>query len=478
MAEIAILVIAIAIATAINLATRLNPDVAWLYVIAEKCLHGAVLYRDFIAVNAPFASIILESAVLFRNATALPVAAAVTLYVSGLALISYLAGASLIERYKAPHANLVALKVALFVTLFFLPGIEFAEREHLFCIMAAPYLLAFPLRRETNAVGSSLSFILGLSAALACNLKPPFAMIVLAVEAAGLIMLGWRSVFTAAQWGLCAAGLLSLLSYALLFPAYVTTVMPWMLTLYAAYNDTATTLREASLWGGLALIMFLLWGRDQNATMETLRRLLLVVTAAALANFMLQDKGWDYQAFPIAFCAVVLTIMAIAATPHLIARRLTASLALIVLLLRGATQFEAPDYVDYHFANMEKLIAASPGSFLILTTAGTPAGRHIVDTGHPWASRFPCLEMLPGIVAAERRGHPSPWEAPFRHIVEQDFATFQPPLVFVQLDQLPGLPADFDLLAWLKADPRFTAEWSHYHSDGSVDLHFAVFRRS
>jgi hypothetical protein len=476
--EALILAAALLATTAYTLALRLNPDVAWLYVIAAKCLGGAVLYRDIVAVNAPFASISLMPAVLLQHATALPVPAAVTIYVSLLGLLSTLACFWLIGRYKTPPISRAAMKACVFAAIFLLPGIEFGEREHLFCILALPAMLAVPLRNADARLGRLASFALGFAAAMACNLKPPFAAVILAVEISGLAMFGIKSLFTAATAGLLAAAALSALAYAFLFPLYVTAIMPWMIALYSAYNDTATTVREALLWGGTALAMFLLWRTQRGSELSALRHVLLAVAAAGLLVFLLQDKGWDYQAFIVAFCASILAGMALHASLRRPAASWAAGLVIAVLLARGFAQFQAPDYVDYHFPHVKRLVATSPGSFLILTTAGTPAGRHIIETGHDWASRFPCLEMLPGIVSAASAGRTSRWEAPFRAAMAEDLGHFAPPLIFVQRDDLPGLPKNFDLLAWLMRDPRFASQWAHYHADGGADGHFAVFRRT
>jgi hypothetical protein len=415
--------------------------------------------------------------VLLQHATSLPVPVAVTLYVLLLGLLSMLASARLIDRYSLADGTRSLMKASVFVAIFLLPGIAFGEREHLFCILALPYMLAVPLRAADRRPGRFAGFALGFVAGVACNLKPPFAAVILSAEIASLATLGWQSLFTAAAPGLAAGAALSAAAYGFLFPLYVTAILPWMVALYGAYDDTAATLREALLWGGTLFAMFLVWRPERRSELSVLRHVLLAVGAAGLLVFLVQDKGWDYQAFIVAFCAAIMAGMALHSAIRRPVARVVPGLVIAVLAARGFAQARAPDYVDYHFPQVKRLVAASTGRFLILTTAGTPAGRHIVETGHDWASRFPCLEMLPGIVAQTRSGGTSRWEAPFRTAVAADLARFMPSLIFVQLDDLPGLPADFDLLAWLMRDPGFASQWSHYRADGGADGHFAVFRR-
>jgi hypothetical protein len=344
--EAVILALAFAMAAAFNLALRLNPDVAWLYVIAEKCLEGAVLYKDIVAVNAPFASLSLVPAVLLQHATSLPVPVAVTLYVLLLGLLSMLASARLIDRYSLADGTRSLMKASVFVAIFLLPGIAFGEREHLFCILALPYMLAVPLRAADRRPGRFAGFALGFVAGVACNLKPPFAAVILSAEIASLATLGWRSLLTAAAPGLAAGAALSAAAYGFLFPLYVTAILPWMVALYGAYDDTAATLREALLWVGTLFAMFLVWRPERRSQLSVLRHVLLAVGVAGLLVFLVQDKGWDYQAFIVAFCAAIMAGMALHSAIRRPVARVVPGLVIAVLAARGFAQARAPDYVD------------------------------------------------------------------------------------------------------------------------------------
>jgi hypothetical protein len=460
-----------------NASLAMNPDVSWFYYVARKMLGGAVLYKDLIEPNAPFASISMIPAALLGRIPGLSPFHAILIYVTGLGALSCLVSARIIDRYGLPQARADGLKLALFLAIFFLPVSLFGEREHLFCIFAMPYLLTLPLR-TTAARGVSFGgFCIGFVAGMAVNLKPPFGLVIVCAEALSLLADRRRALFHPEQIGLAASAVLSIPAYPLLFPRYASEVVPWVVDLYGAFADTQTTLRKAAEWGGLALLMFFAWGRDANQAMERLRRLMLTVGAAWLVIFIVQDKGWDYQIFGASVVVALLTAAAVQAPGARPAGRAMAAALGFMLIVRAGAQFEAPDYVEMHFPTIRRLILQTPGSFQVLSSAGTPGFPFAVETGHEWASRYGCLMLLPGIVAAEARGEHSRWEAPFRQAVAEDMARFKPPLVFVQTEQLPGLPLHFDVLAWLLRDPQFAAQWAQYRADGVADRYFAVFRR-
>jgi hypothetical protein len=473
----ALLLLGLLLAFWFNASLVLNPDVSWFYYVAQKLLGGAVLYKDLVEPNAPFASISMIPAALLGRIPGLSPFHAILIYVTLLGGLSCWMCSRIIDRYGLPQVRADGLKLVLFLGIFFLPVSLFGEREHLFCILAMPYLLTLPLRGIEPASFTFAGCSIGFVAGLAVNLKPPFGLVIIAAEALSLARDRRRSLFRPEQIGVAASAILSIPIYPLLFPRYASEVVPWVVDLYGAFADTPTTLRKAAEWGGAALLMFIAWGSDANRTMETLRRLMLTVAAAWLVIFVVQDKGWDYQIFGASLLVALLAGAALQAPgARAVGRGLAATLGFL-LIVRAGAQFETPDYVESHFPTIRRLILQTPGSFQVLTSAGTPGFPFAVETGHDWASRFGCLMLLPGIVAAEAHGGHSRWEAPFRRAVAEDLASFRPPLIFVQTEQLPGLPRHFDVLAWLLRDPRFAAQWAQYLPDGTADRYFAVFRR-
>jgi hypothetical protein len=477
LARIGLLLVGLLVAFWFNASLVLNPDVSWFYYVAQKLLGGAVLYLDLVEPNAPFASISMIPAALLGRITSLSPFHAILIYVTLLGGLSCWVCARIIDRYGLSRVRAGGLKLALFLGIFFLPVSLFGEREHLFCILAMPYLLTLPLRGIEPADFAFGRCCIGFVAGLAVNLKPPFGLVIVAAESLSLLTDRRRALFRPEQIGLAASAILSIPIYPLVFPRYASDVVPWVVDLYGAFADTPTTIRKAAEWGGAALLMFFAWGRDANPAMERWRRLMLVVTAAWLAIFVIQDKGWDYQIFGASLLVVLLAGAALQAQGARPVGRGAAAACALLLIVRAGAQFEAPDYVESHFPTIRRLILQTPGSFQVLTSAGTPGFPFAVETGHEWASRYGCLMLLPGIVAAEARGEHSRWEAPFRQAVAEDLASFKPPLIFVQTEQLPGLPVHFDVLAWLLRDPRFAALWAQYRPDGTADRYFAVFRR-
>jgi hypothetical protein len=121
------------------------------------------------------------------------------------------------------------------------------------------------------------------------------------------------------------------------------------------------------------------------------------------------------------------------------------------------------------FAGVAQAIAAEPGPFLILSTNVSPAFPLALEEDRVWASRTPCLIMLPGLVRAARLGQASKWESTFREWINADLRHYRPALVFVRVKGDQALPPDFDVLAWLLRDPQFASIWTQYRQDGVRD---------
>jgi hypothetical protein len=124
---------------------------------------------------------------------------------------------------------------------------------------------------------------------------------------------------------------------------------------------------------------------------------------------------------------------------------------------------------------IEAAVAAESGSFVVLSSDVQPGWSLALDEGRVWASRMPCLIMLPGLIRAAQHEQASPWEVTFRQWIDQDMRRYRPTLVFIPPPGGQALPPDFDVLAWLLKDPVFAAIWSHYRQEGLRDG-FRMFR--
>jgi hypothetical protein len=216
---------------------------------------------------------------------------------------------------------------------------------------------------------------------------------------------------------------------------------------------------------------------------RAVRACLTASALAAIGAFVVQGKGWPYQVFPTWFFLFLLDAGAIATTPlrpsgspagltrWVVARLWAACFGLYVLWGPAVSENVG------QFTRIAAEVAATPGPFVILSSDVQPGWSLALDQGRVWASRVPCMIMLPGLVRAAQHGAPSPWDSVFRTWIDQDMRRYRPVLVFIPPPGAQALPPGFDVLAWLLRDPDFAAIWAHYHEVGTRDG-FRMFRPS
>jgi hypothetical protein len=127
------------------------------------------------------------------------------------------------------------------------------------------------------------------------------------------------------------------------------------------------------------------------------------------------------------------------------------------------------------FAGVSQAIGKSAGPFMIFSTSVDPGFPLAVTLGKVWASRYPCMLMLPAIVRDTTGKVAARWERVYRREIVEDMRRYRPSLVMVPIVNTQALPNGFSILAWLLRDPDFTSIWGSYVRRGDVD-DLAVFQ--
>ena len=278
----------------------LNHDVAWMLLAAERALAGERLYVDVIEVNPP----------LIIWLSLAPVLAARTLEISEilsfrLIMLGVLSGSVLVsswllgrEPHERPRTRRPILILAI-MALLPLVGYDFGQREHLMLALFLPYLLLTSVRAEGRPVGSSMAWIIGLSAGVGIAIKPQFVPLWIAIEG----YLAWERRDRLA-WlrpealAVAALGLAYGFAVVGLTPDYLV-MARWALPLYARCTPapfSAMLGEPATMTILIASLGFLaLRPRGEH---RQLCRLLLVAGLSLLAIAFLQDKGYTYHFYP------------------------------------------------------------------------------------------------------------------------------------------------------------------------------------
>jgi hypothetical protein len=281
-------------------------DVSWLITVDEKWLDGATPYRDIVEINPPASLMLYWPAVAL--ARVLGVAPEFT--VAAFGFLSIAAGlglaaailrrAGLLDRLGALGASVALVAFAV------LPGQSFDERDHLAAVYGLPFLAVSAARAARMPVDARLALLAGLGAGLMAAIKPPYALVAIVllpylVRRAGIVpLLKAVEYYAAAAFGLAYV---AAVSHA--FPDYVANILPIGLDLYAPIREPFASLLAAPgpLVAFVLVVCALRLARDDPG--EPLVAIPALAGLGALAAYLVQGKGWLYQAYPaLAFSAL------------------------------------------------------------------------------------------------------------------------------------------------------------------------------
>ena len=489
--------------------SRLNYDVAWLLTGARRLLGGAALYgADFVDVNPPLAVYLLTPASALASASGIGEPAALRLQTALFSLLALLACAALLRRVYGASDRLHSLwwLAGISFVVFVSPGLNlgteavaYGQREHWILLLTLPYLVLVAIRLRGGSVGLAGGWGAGVALGLAVSMKPHYAALWLGVETLRFAMRrDLRGILRSESIAVPCVGILYLLVVWVTAPDYFDTALPLALKTYWAYQvpwlDLIGIVPIALL--GLGILAVRCVPAEDPA-----RSLAMVFLAAALgayAAYLLGGTTWTYHLLPFRGL-IVLVVLApvIARLPRAVAgistqRRLlhgaaAAAIALIALTFSPSDSGRILRATGDHGASglsaqVEETIRArgAGGPVVVLSTSVPPGFPAVTNLGVDWTLRHSCLWALPALLRA-RAGDPrapsrmderetDALEDYLRRTLAEDFERRPPTLVFVfSPGWLQGIGrSNFDLLTFLRLDPRFAAIWDDYRPIGKL----------
>ncbi len=456
---------------------RINHDCALYLQEAGMLLDGAVPYCGFVETNPPL--------VIYLNVP--PVALARLLGVSPILVFHGLVLVLLVLSTVEMHPLLAKRRLGFTVTgrglvllawiaMYFLVDRQgnTGQREQLFVLLYVPFLLLRVLRSRGGATAGWFAGMLGAQAGVGVALKPHFLLIALGVESV-LLMARRRGRFLPrllapeifALMGVVAAYVLHWLFVpAAMREAFVGRWLPLVLHRYAAYDlsyrETLdrvlhSPLSAAAVFAALAAAFFAL---KRHGRLRQHLTALSAMASTALLMFMLQRKGWSYQAIPFD-AAGLLCLAVLVDRPRTTGRRFAAQAGLAAVLCvlvamcsidRLAASPDPPDFVALRQIVEEHTSAGD--RVLIVATSVRPAYPMLLQTGRMPGSRYLCSFPVAFFYAdgASYRHYKdaSPEERQFLDELADDVARLRPRLIIVH--DRPGwlgLPENFNTFDYL-----------------------------
>ena len=478
----------------------LNHDVAWWLFVAESMVDGESLYDDLVEINPPLYGYLSMVPVGLARGLGLEVTEIVKLYY----LVVFLALAGWSANLLKPALNDQRdgpLAISLLVLILIgLPGVDWAQREHVMLGLFLPYLLTQTRRRLGHYVSPSAAAATGIAAGFGIALKPQFVLLWILFELTLWLGTGrrkkwlWRTELWLLAFVLAIYGGFVLLAY----PTYIQLLIDarHLYTEFSSKPLGALLLRPSGLIL-LATAVFLWFHRHKNTPPYQYARDLLVFACAAWLVALLQAKGWAYHFYPT-LAATSLAAMLLFLDQMLKLKRTdcrvpkarragTVLFSGVVFALLTLTIGGQIGYDNVRTAVLEtqfEYLRLEGTKSLVIMSPRVPDSFPIVnwlDTG--WASPFPHLWWLqaahgnnPGSSAAPPVPKDSV-ELAFRDQLIERVKSMEPELVLIDTAKTARFSgAPFPYVAYMSQDARFRSLWKDYERTGAVQ-HFRVYSR-
>jgi hypothetical protein len=468
--------------------TAMNWDCSALLFGGQMLLEGKVPYVDFYELNPPLVIYLQVIPVFLNRLIPIPLPLLFNLGVLGLATAAWWLIRTLLPRARTVSpttASCVALApVAISLTLFsqehWYAG-DFGQREHLFALLALPYLIVRWFRWEGWRVSSVEGALIGLATGVVACLKPFFLLAIALPEIAWYVRhrrfrpLLHADVLAAAAFAAAYAIHFFLLPQAMR-EAYFHRWVPLIVHGYGAYDVPLTSLLTfpGLLFALAASVAPGLIRPGQTSSAWRLTLPLALATLTGAMGFVIQHKGWEYHLLPAMTGALAIAFL-MASELTALGRRSRVSplgsllgvgslvvgfaltiLAGALLLYRGAP---APSYTDFHRAIIK--LSQPNERVLFIDTSTLPQHPTLMQVGRRPGSRYYgevfTLPMLyAGVRAREnepfpyrRREQMPPEEARMLHDLVEDVHNLKPRLIFIPRGGRLALPDGFSIEHYL-----------------------------
>jgi hypothetical protein len=468
-------------ALTLRLGGMINHDTAWYLYATGRLLDGARLYVDIVELNPPLAFYLTVPPVMVARLLGLASVDVFVVYVFALAAGSLALTRRVLCSLPPEEARLRRwLLVAALFAVVALPGPAFGQREHFMVILGLPYLALIAMRANGRAVPLGLALAAGIAGCLGFALKPPFLAVPAVLE---LYLFAVRRprlpLLRSETLALGVSVAVYALSIPLLTPEYVDFIVPMTAAVYGAFEAPLLVVlaRIETLLVPFAIAAVLVM-RDRSAGSRAVE-VFLIAGVSDYALYLVQMKGWQYQAYPVS-AMLMLIAGASLARPHPNQDRSRAGAlrilrpSLLAVLLLATLMTDLTIRGNYRNGLATALLPlvranAAEGGVAVLSANvswGFPLAYY---AGADWPLRFPALWPLPGLVRARAadRGPAPALDRLERYVTDavvEDFTRRPPAVVLVDIRARKNYFGDlpFDYLEFFGRDPRFRRLWQDY----------------
>ncbi len=444
-------------------------DVSYLIVATGRILDGAWPYRDILETNPPLIFLVTIPPVYLAKQFAVSSHHLFIAYVLLLAWGSILSCRQLCVAAGQPRTSARDLMTALFLALLILPNQAFGQREHFAAILACPYLVVCALRWGGASPGRVAAAAAGLAAGVGLALKPHLFLVPATIELGALYLGGrWRNFVRAETIAVVLPAVLYPGLVGWLTPDYLTKIVPLLRLTYGAYgNPLLGQLASPQFVMGLAGLLYSANVLRRHQMPNAIALVLVLAATGSLAAYLVQAKGWYYQAYPAyAFTLAALFYVTICLFRQNSARGPLAAVWIAGLVFIVANHVQWISQQTIWRQNLALILDGyKPRRIMAIThDLGVPFP-YIYNNDIEWGSSFPSLWMMPAVSTAEL-------DAVTRQelirmaaeIVARDLKDMSPDFVIVDgRSETPTLKGKtIPYLQLFGAYPEFNEIWANY----------------
>ena len=308
-------IIAMALAAvALQLRLGVYADPLWLMTCCERWLEGQTAYVDFLDNSPPPAILLYLPPVAIARwfgvaREPLLVAYVLIVVAASLGLCARL----LSDVWKGGKIGAPTLLGAAAVLLL-APDYAFGQRDHLALALALPLLSVFALRAQGGDVERWAAALAGLAGALACSIRPHYAL----AFAPPLAYAAWRRgvspLFAGPELcvGALAAACAGVASF-VFFPRYFDVILPIAADAYVPDTAGVAAILLTPVVATWTLLAAALLAWRVRAPANAFADVAALASMGAAAAYLIQLKGFAYHGyFAVALMFVAVTILAAA----------------------------------------------------------------------------------------------------------------------------------------------------------------------
>jgi hypothetical protein len=469
---------------ALQSATFLNHDVAWVLWSSGRLLDGGVFGRAVVAANPPLIWWISELPMALSRLTEPTAVTCFYVFMGVILALSMAASDRLLRDVLTASQRAFFLGVAALI-LSLGAGRDFGQRENITVIAALPYILLVASRLRGEAHGWLFAAAVGASAAVGFAFKPHLLAVPILLEGALLLRLGFRRSLGRAELWAAVLTILAYIAAVFVFARpYLFEAMPAIAQVYWAFNVPETmALVTNTVPSVAALVLALLLVAREDWKLEPV--VLVLAGAGFLIAAVLQWKAYSYHLYPV-YVAGYLALAFLATSS-----RLPRILAAVVL-----TYFAVASVYSLKDRSVGGEMGDQRAQMIEFVNANTPAGgRFLAFSTHPfpgfptalhvhanWAARSNSRLFMPAVarLSANPAGREEELAFAARHEHAAALADMTPLPDLVLIDVQPVrhaiLDLPFDYLAFYREDPAFAAKWQNYEEIPRAPEGYRAFR--